>query len=502
MILSALVLAALPQGVSHVRSVLPLDGELLAMETGDADGDGRMDLFLAVRRDDGERVIQVHRLRPDGALPASPDHLVVMKKDIVSWGVGDFLAEEAGEELLLTTRNGAFALSTRAEGYRGIRKLGGASYLLDLPSSRQLPVWPAIADVDGDGLEEVVLPTWTGFEVLAQEGEVLGEIALKPASGQRPALDRAYKIGRATVSGQPLDDLMVPDRDPGALDPPPAAYASESLPLPWLADADGDGLLDLVYEWQGVIHLHQQRPAGETPRFAAAPDLAVPYENGGDWEVVSLELVDAGGGAATDLMVVRRKEDFTLSDDWEVLLFRDPFAPGGSLARPDSIAATEATFLTAQLGELRPADGHPDLILSSWTLDVGVLGASRVDIEHQVLVYPADEEGKLSRRPTLRYDREFDADDFTAFSAVPAAPGDLAGDGGVDLLEADPHGVLEFRAITRRGGDLEISEDPVRRIEVEALSSTVLVEDLDRDRTMDLIVLKPDGVEVYVARKR
>ncbi|MBC8328291.1 MAG: hypothetical protein ISR76_07575 [Planctomycetes bacterium] len=502
MILLPLLIAALPQGVPHVRSLLPLDGELLSLETADADGDGRLDLFLAVRRENGDRVIQVHRLREDGALPTRPDHEVQVKSDIVCWGVGEFIAAEAGAELLLTTRNSAFALSPRAEGYRGILKLGSGDWLLDLPSHRQLPAWPAIADLDGDGLDEVVLPTWTGFRILAADGDVFGDIPLRPASGRRPALDRAYKIGPVTVSGQPLSDLMVPDEDPGALEPPPAAYASEALPLPWLADSDGDGLLDLVYEWQGVITVHRQRPAGVVPRFEPAPDVALPYEDGGDWEVASLELVDAGGGPAVDLMVTRREKEIRLSGDWQVLLFFDPFLGQGSMARPDSLVATEAGLVGVHLADVAPVDGRLDLILSSWTLDVGVIGGSKVDIEHQVLVYPAGEDGRHPRRPELKYQREYDADDFTAFSQVPPAPGDLAGDGGADLLEADPHGVLEFRAITFRDGKLRVSEQPVRRIEVEALSSRVLVTDLDGDGTGDLMVLKKQVVEVYVARSR
>jgi hypothetical protein len=500
-ILAVAALAALPQGVGHVRSVLPVDGTLLNWHTADADGDGLLDLFLALRFDDGRRELRVHRLRRDGAMPATPDHRVEMKKDIVAWGTGDFLPEEPGVELLLTTRSSAFALPTTAEGYRGIRRLGGGDFLLDLPTPRLLPRWPAIGDLDGDGRDEVVLPTTSGFQVLGLVGE-WGVLELKPSTGRRPALERAFQVGRASVSAQPLDELIVPSSDPAALAPPPVAWASESLPLPWLADADGDGLLDVVYEWEGTIQVHTQHAAGESPRFSPAPDRSTPYENGGDWEVIGLELVDAGGGPQVDLLVTRRDKDFSLSDDWEVLLFHDALGPGGSLARPAALAATEASFVSPSLGDLQPADGRMDLILSTWTLDVGVIGGTRVEIEHEVLAYPADADGRIARRPALSYRRDYAADDFTAFSAVPAAPGDLAGDGGLDLLEADPDGVLEFRAVTALGGRLSVSRDPVRRIEVDALGAWVEATDLDGDGVVDLLIRKEDQVEVYVARKR
>jgi len=504
MILAPLLLAALPQSVSHVKSVLPVDGDLLELTFADADGDGLRDLFLAVREEDGERVIQVHRLRADGAVAAGPDRRVVMKKDIVSWGVGDFLPEHPGVELLLTTRGSAFALPTQAEGYRGIHKIGGADFLLDLPSHRQLPFWPAVADLDGDGRDEVALPTWTGFRVFAADGAVLGDVELKPASGRRPALDVSFKLGPVAVAGQPLADLMVPDEDPSPMALPPAAYASEQLPLPWFADADGDGRLDLLYEWQGSLFVHRLGPEEQSPRFARAPDLVMPYESGGDWEVAGLELVDAGGGPAVDLMVTRRETGFSLAVDWEVLLFLDPFRGQGKaiLAKPDSIVATETDLLRPRLADLAPADGRPDLVLSCWSLDVGVLGGGKVDIEHRVLGYAAREDGGHGRRPVLSYEREYDADDFTAFSVVPAVPADLLGDGGADLLESDSAGVLEVRAIRDDDGDREVSPRPQRRFEVEALGSLVLVEDLDGDQIGDLVVRKPEAVEVYVARRR
>lgn len=499
--LAALVLAAAPQAVSHVRSLLSLDGELLAMRTADTDGDGRLDLLLALRRKDGSRWIHVHRLRADGALPAVPDRAIEVKKDVVAWGTGEFVAGEPGAELLLTTRGAAFALSTRAEGYRGIQRLGEAEMLLDLPCGRELPAWPAVADADGDGVAEVVLPTMEGFRIFSGAGGDWGELALRPAAGRRPAYDRAYKLGRATVSGQPLSDLVVPDEDPGALEPPPAVYATESLPLPWFGDADGDGLLDLIYEWQGAIHIHRQRAAGVEPRFAAAPDQVLPYEDGGDWDIYGLELVDAGGGPAVDLMVTRREAGLDLSGDWEVLLFLDPFRSPGGMSRPASIAATEAGLVVAGLADLAPVDGRLDLVVSAWNVNVSVLGGTSVDIDHQVLVYAAEPAGGHARRPALRYERRYDADDFTAFSAVPALTLDLSGDGAADLLESDPHGVLEVRPISASGGRPELAGAPVRRIEVDALNSEVLVMDLDGDTIGDLIVLRRGAVEVLVARR-
>ncbi|RMH01206.1 MAG: hypothetical protein D6702_12095 [Planctomycetota bacterium] len=504
MIAAVLVLAlapAAPQGVGHVRSRIEPGGEPLALEFADADGDGLLDLFLAVRDEDGRRWIRIHRLRADGALPVEPDHAVELKKDIVAWGLGDFTPEEPGVELLLTTRAGAYALPTAAEGYRGIRRLAAAEMLLDLPSSRQLPFWPAVADVDRDGRDDLALPVGDGFLIAGGDGSLLGRIELRPASGIPPALSRSFKLGPVTVSAQPLADLFVPDEDPGAIEPPPAVYAAEQLPLPFLVDADGDGLLDLIYAWQETIAVHLQRPAGQEPRFPAAADRWYAYGGEEGREIVGLELVDAGGGPAADLLVTRRSKDVDLSGDWEVLLFLDPFREPRPLARPDAVAATEASLVLPYLTRLAPDDGRPDLVLSAWTLEVGLLGAGGVGFQHRLLFYPAAPAGGFPRRPELSYERDYAADDFTAFSRVPPVPADVLGDGGADLIESDPHGALEIRPITAAAGRLEVGQDPARRIEVDALASEVRVVDLDRNGIGDLVVLRPGSLEVRVARR-
>ena len=180
--------APAPTSVRHLRSVLPLEGLVLDWAAADVDGDGVSDLLVARRMPDGQRVMHVFKMRPDGVLPTQPDHVVEIKRDIVSWGVGEFRPDDPGVELLFTTRSGAYTLSPRKQSYRdNIDGFLKADLLLDLASDRALPRWETIADVDGDGIDEVALATSTGFVVARVDGEVLGRINVALSRSIRPA---------------------------------------------------------------------------------------------------------------------------------------------------------------------------------------------------------------------------------------------------------------------------------------------------------------------------
>lgn len=498
--------AAAAQAVAHVRSVLPLQGDVLDRRVADVDGDGLKDLLLALRLEDGRRELRVHRLRPDGALPATPDLRIEVKRDVVCWGIGEFRPEEPGAELLFTTRGGAWVFSPRKAGARdNMRKIAEAELLLDLASDDELLEWPAVADADGDGVDEIVLATTEGFSLVAADGSVLGSVPVRVSRERRPAAVRTFRVGQATLQSQPLSDLLVPDEDPGLLDLPPLLFAEESLPLPYLEDADGDGLRDLIFYSRPdeAIHVHRLRRGEDGAlELAAQPDPVVSVAAGADHEVQGLELVHAGGGPAVDLLLTRSGGAGGLSAtlDWELLVFHDPLAPGRGLAQPAGAVAVDATLAHGELADL-DGDGDADLGVSAWSLEFEALGIRGVSIRHVVSGY-LQERGEYASRAAFRYERGYDADDFTAFSLVPPLPGDMDGDGLADLLESDAHGVLEIHPMERRTG--RFTAAPARTFEIHALTSLVSVEDLNGDGVGDFLVaygLKPE-FEVLVSRRR
>ena len=498
MIVATLLLAV---QATHVHSVIPLPEIPLSWEFCDVDGDGFLDLLFAVPSADGGREWRYHRLLPDGSFRATPDNVLTIKKDIIAWGVGEFDLEQPGVEIMAQTRSAAFVLSPRKTSYAGIRKVASGEMFLDLASSSQLPLWPVIGDLDGDGLDDIVLATWTGYLVVSADGRQLAEIPLRTDLRRRPSASASIGgVINMTASSQPLSDLIIPNRDPGVFGSPPILFVSESLPMPILGDANGDGRLDLLYTRAKKLLVHYNREGGD-PLLAPEADFSSGYGEVGAWEVEELQLVDAGGGAAADILLTR-KNDGLIDAEWQHLLFLDALTKDLPFARPDTLVAIEAAWSSASLCELDGDGGAPDLAVSSWELKLKQLGMGGVDIRHVVSAYRASPAGGHDERAVIRWERDYPTSNFTAFSLVPALSADLSGDSRVDLLESDSAGNLEMRALGGTGQSLRFSRNPDFTIPTNVLASVVQVKDLNGDGFGDLLLLRKGGVDIYVTRGR
>lgn len=486
------------QQASHLASFVQPSGDQLGARTfADADGDGDLDLYIATAGADGKRFVDIHYQHQARVFSTAADEHIEIPAGVVAWNVGNFLdgEEEVGSELLLLAARGVYVRTSQGRP----KLLARAVMLLDMPSSTALPLWEGMRDSNGDGKPEIVLVTATGFEIINHQGESLGTIQLKIGSETPPVASGNYLGGliRTTISSQELGDLFLPNEELGVIARPPALFSDESLPAPVWVDANGDGLLDLSYLRGAELYLHLQDQSGHFPS-EASQILELPNSEDSDFE--QIEWVNLGGGPAADLLLVRSSADvLRQTRPWQARVYLD-LAMRESLEESDVFLKVDSTFLWVYFFDLN-RDGMRDICLSSWSLDLGLLGTSAPKIEHQVSGF-LSETGDWDTRAAFVWNRTFKVDDFESLVSMDTFVSDLTGDGQPNLLERSTAGSLEIRRFVPTIRGVKIADDIAGEIPINALQAEVEVLNLNSDGIGDFIISRDGTLEIHLSYRR
>lgn len=480
----------LAQQSSYARFRLEPEGEILDTVVVDADHDGRSEIWMSTLREDGSRYLSGFTQQGEDGFPAQPSVNQAVSRAVVAWAVGNFLPED-GAELLFTTREAAYV---QRIGGRP-KKILDAPMLLDLPATDALPVFRDVADLDGDGLDEIVLPTRSGYTLVRGNGEIVAEIPWQPRDGRSPVAQQDLFGGRATatLSSRALSDLFVPEESPGIVTRPPLLFTSATLSRPVLQDLNGDGRLDFSFLYRTQIRVHLQQEDGSFPRSVELR-VELPEAKSQDNEVLTWG--SYGGGPEADLLLVRSAGGIGVSYDWQIRVWFD-VTTKDELGSPDHFSKVEGSWVRPSIEDL-DGDGRPELGVSVWELSLG-LTLRDPQVSHSIYVFrPLEDRPGWATRAALASERDYGVDDLESFAVVPSFAGDLTGNGKSDSLQSSGEGELEVRPIEL--GERPRIGEPSLRVPVDALAAYVRVRDLNRDGVGDLVVAQLGHWEVYLSR--
>jgi hypothetical protein len=504
MMLSALLAGLLASTV--VTLPLPPDFKAGGAVLADLDGDGARDLVLATgaRGRDFERTLRIFRRRP-GAVPFAPepDRVLPVPRNVTAFAAGDVLAAP-GEELVLFTESGPFAWRALTEGDQPARVLA-ADFLWQVPRPREVFAFPAaLADLDGDGRPDFLLPEPGGYRT-AQQGTGERRFALTT----RLALPRAAD-GTEAEAEQPegarreryrrlRSDLLA-----GAEEDVESITVAQAVPVPALADFDGDGLPDVVAQsGESLLVWRQRRGAG----FPEHPDLALllplDVDRGRRLDLsFGTHAKDLDGDGRADFLILagdRRSRDVRT----QVLVYRA--APGSAPGAlfPEDGAPSQALFVSgfARVLELSDVDGNglPDLVLGSLRADPrdAMRAMTRGDVEVDLTVY-LNVAGRFAPQPALAIPVRLRDDSLRDWRDEPPARfvADVSGDGARDLLLRDEAERVRVRAVRRDGRGLALTGEDLLSLKVGKEAEVLLFDGVDPE----IVVL--DREQVLYGRPR
>jgi hypothetical protein len=283
---------------------LTADGDNpLYLATADVNGDGLDDLVSASFEDGALSVFLNNKLSPGTfntplVLP-SPGASQVAIADMNGDGLRDLISADFNVSLFLQSSPGTFAAPISLYS-------GGAN-------------WVAVGDLNGDGAPDVALTDNVGVKLLLHTGAASATTYAAPLSvfTQTSNLDivGANLIAIADVDGDGLNDLIVTDPGPtGGMTPTvnvllqdaakhgsfltPVSYAIATQDLPRsiaVADLTGDGGLDIVIGAKQTVTVLLHDPA-HPGTFLAATVYAAPGAN-------EIAVADINGDGKPDIVV-------------------------------------------------------------------------------------------------------------------------------------------------------------------------------------------------------
>lgn len=444
----------------------------------DLDGNGETDLVFAKGS-----TLHIHFAQATNGIPASATQSLQIASDSALFEIGDIDDDTDTIEILAMTARGidVYAIDTSKTPVRYATEpvtLSGITIDAPLPFASAPRARNLVFDADGDGREDLLLPTRTGYALHLRDDEGFA----KPQAITLPL--------RGRVRAAPWNLA-------GAIE------TRLAYPLVYAGRFDGDDHRDLLFfdgDTLRVVSQVEPRVFESRPSRVIALDLRdvnrMPDQRQGaapSWNPIAT--LDVDGDGYRDVVVNEMRAG-------AVKIFRGGSSLG-DLARPDAMLRTGDWNLGAKFPDV-DGDGRLDLVLPS-TPEVGLSEGLRIVVTRSLAVTQTIFRNRgaelFDRRPTKTVPIEIPLDiraeasqgSDAGFSLTPSMlihyEGDYDGDGRGDLLVLERSDRL---AIYAGRPDATWPTRPTHRIPIPdsrgAVRVTEVVRDLDGDGRSDIFL--------------
>ncbi len=473
--LTALLLAASPATPQITVHTLKPGTWIFGTWCTDLSGDGLKDILIQVAPD-GHRKLHLF-LQGKKGFSATPDQILPVPDRAAYFSAGRVGPGRAAGVLFFGHGFTAFhAWKEKALASEG-ESLFTPDVFPRLPHPSFCYAWRVQDDLDGDAHPDLLLPVIRGYQVFSRKD------------------GKAYEAGPVL----PVPVHRRGDRVPGAL-----LTQAASLPMPSLADLDGDGRTDLMVMIGPRMKAFLQGPDGLKGKPGVNAPL--PFLRDIPRGLVVLDrmaLADIDGNGVADLLYMRKLGRIGLfgSLRTRISLFLGPFH---EKKKPDQILNLSGLARRPRLFDF-DRDGDLDLQLGSLQVDIfttlrHVVG-DEVPAVFRVHLFDRSRH-RFQVRARVEYAKRIPFKAMIEYRPVPLAflHGDFNGDGHPDLLDAvdASHLLARSGAPTGKQG-YAYAKSPLFEVEA-AYSENLYLDDFTGEGCTDILTCSGSIATVVLCR--
>ena len=463
-------------------------GTVRGVRVIDADGDGRQDLVLLVENAKGEDEIVVLRTpetpKKRSLYPA--DHMTRIPAPPSLGGavaVGRFGPKGAARVRFL----GAAVVDVALDGTRmPATERHKQPTLFARSEGQRLVFWDAVADLDGDGIDETWFPDGRGDgDIRVFGGTPAGDRTLSIASKNRASNDAVHGLMRTSY----VPNLFPADLDGDGSKELVALQEEDLVGWPTVGEVPADGPVKPTY----TLHL---------PFLAPDPDLG-PEE----LRSARIQLDDVDGDGTTDLLVTVITGVRTNLLSIRTILFHypGPFRDKdtGKLVKPAARLDTQSIVLHPQFIDL-DGDGAKEYVGDSirGTMIDLIARLMGQDPKITFVAFRFDKKAKtFAGAPWFTVERLYASKEAlnNTFGRSGWFEGDFDGDGRRDLL--DLGNLTSVQVLSGAGDAPTFTSALVPPVPVkDGLAADAQVADLNADGRADAVLWSGDKVFVILSK--
>jgi hypothetical protein len=472
--------------------------------TYDFNGDGRSDLLnTSVNYDDDPptRWLAWYIRDEQGMLPRKPNQQFQVDDRVCALVFGNFVPS-GGIECGFLAADGFYVYTWTGTGISETpRKLLHLRTFFSAPPAGDLLVWQYRRDLDGNGLNDLVVPLPDGYRIFFQtEPGIFGHIQ-NLEEGLEKSADRSLGGDRYAEHSEKIPSTFILNRE---------------LPRITIVDINGDGRDDLVTIRKNKITYFMQRPvrqfqSNRRNRFRYSIPTLDTGRKKNRIDVPIVDFVDINSDGKADMIVTRVVGELGMLESLETRVYLHIGTGRGNFVS-DQVIQVRGVTIDPTFVDMNQ-DGKLDCMVSRLRTDLmrqggQLLVLGEIRIAYEIFQFDGDSQ-TFKKDPVFEKIVRISTDDLKNKSAanVPLVfvSGDLSGDGRPDMVVINP-GEEEIRfhygEVHWSGGKevIGFESTPFFRKKLDRYPKRITVEDLNDDG-LDDVILKHNG-EIGILESR